>query len=214
MSSILLSLAGGIGIYLVFDALTSPPSPARSGHAGWRVRSSEWLRQAGLLGVSAGQFAAVAFAGAAVVGFVVLGFSRSWAVAGAFSLLGGYLPVSAFRTRRRRRQHELRGVWPDAIDNLASGLRAGLSLAEAVGGLAERGPDILRPPFARFAAAYRAGGRFSEALDGLKDELADPVADRVIETLRLAREVGGSELGRLLRTLSAFLREELRVRRE
>ena len=47
--------------------------------------------------------------------------------------------------------------------------------------------------------------------------LADSTADRVVETLRLAREVGGSELGRTLRTLrilSGFLRDELRVRKE
>ena len=36
----------------------------------------------------------------------------------------------------------------------------------------------------------------------------------LVETLRLAREVGGSDLGRLLRTLSAFLREDARTRGE
>lgn len=44
--------------------------------------------------------------------------------------------------------------------------------------------------------------------------LADPTADRVVETLRPAREVGGSELGRTLWILSGFLRDELRVRKE
>jgi tight adherence protein B len=76
------------------------------------------------------------------------------------------------------------------------------------------GTETLRPPFARFADDYRATGRFGTALDRLKDELADPTADRVIEALRLAREVGGSELGRMLRTLSGFLRDEQRVRKE
>ena len=32
--------------------------------------------------------------------------------------------------------------------------------------------------------------------------MADPVGDRLVESLRIAREVGGSDLGRLLRTLS------------
>ena len=40
------------------------------------------------------------------------------------------------------------------------------------------------------------------------------MADRIVEALRLAREVGGSDLGRLLRTLSAFLREDARTRGE
>jgi tight adherence protein B len=51
-------------------------------------------------------------------------------------------------------------------------------------------------------------------LDALKARLADPVGDRVVETLRLAREVGGTDLGRLLRTLAGFLRDEARVRGE
>jgi tight adherence protein B len=45
--------------------------------------------------------------------------------------------------------------------------------------LALRGPEPLRPAFARFSAAYRASGRFGECLDALKDDLADPVGDRV-----------------------------------
>ena len=44
--------------------------------------------------------------------------------------------------------------------------------------------------------------------------LADPVADRVIASLRIARDVGGSDLGRVLRTLSTLLREDARMRGE
>ena len=93
-------------------------------------------------------------------------------------------------------------------------MRAGLSLPEPVAGRAERGPQPLRAPLARFADDYHATGRFGAALDRLKDELADPTADRVVEALRLAREVGGSELGPTLRILSGFLRDELRVRKD
>ena len=57
-------------------------------------------------------------------------------------------------------------------------------------------------------------GRFGESLDRLKERLADPVGDRVVEGLRVAREVGGGELGRLLRNLSGYLREDVRTRGE
>jgi tight adherence protein B len=89
-----------------------------------------------------------------------------------------------------------------------------MSLAEGLGALAERGPAELRPAFARFGAAYRASGRFGDCLDSLKDDLADPVGDRVCETLRVAREVGGSDLGTVLRTLSELLRSDARTRSE
>ena len=77
-----------------------------------------------------------------------------------------------------------------------------------------RGPEALRRPFERFAVDYRASGRFVECLDRLKVALSDPVGDRIVESLRVAREVGGTDLGRLLRTLSAFLREDARTRAE
>ena len=74
----------------------------------------------------------------------------------------------------------------------------------------------LRRPrdFERFAGDYRATGQFLPALDALKEELADPVADNIIESLRVTREVGGTDLGRLLGTLSEFLRENSRTRSE
>jgi tight adherence protein B len=137
-----------------------------------------------------------------VAGLVLLGATGSPWLGLAFAGLAGALPLLLLRARGRRRVRELRTVWPEAIDNLASAVLAG------------RGPDPLRPPFARFADAYHASGRFDAALDRLKADLADPTADRVVEALRLAREVGGSELGRTLRTLSGFLRDELRVRSE
>jgi tight adherence protein B len=137
---------------------------------------------------------------------VVLGVATGLMVAG--------LPVAWVRHLQRRRQAELRAVWPDAIEHLASGVRAGLSLPEAVGQLGQGGPVNLRWAFAAFDADYRSSGRFADSLDLLKERLADPIGDRVVETLRLAREVGGSDLGRLLRTLATFLRDEGRVRGE
>src|SRR4029453_9592729 len=92
---------------------------------------------------------------------------------------------------RKRRGLDLREVWPHAIDNLASAVRAGLPLPEALAGLGERGPQALRPAFRAFGSDDRATGRFDHSRDRLKLALADPVADRVCETLRLVRDVGG-----------------------
>ena len=89
-----------------------------------------------------------------------------------------------------------------------------MALPDAVAALADRGPGPLRPSFARFAADHRVSGSFGNCLDRLKTDLSDPVGDRVVEALRLARDVGGTELGSLLRTLSAVLREDARTRAE
>ncbi|MGA9749837.1 MAG: type II secretion system F family protein, partial [Nocardioides sp.] len=105
-------------------------------------------------------------------------------------------------------------VWPEAVDNLASAVRAGLALPEALSALGRRGPEPLRPHFDAFARDYQLTGRFGESLDRLKVRLADPVGDRVVEGLRVAREVGGGELGGVLRNLSGYLRDDARTRSE
>jgi tight adherence protein B len=128
--------------------------------------------------------------------------------------MAGYLPLAMLAGRARRRQRELADVWPEAVDNLASAVRAGLSLAEALTQLGHRGPEPLREPFLAFGADYQVTGRFGDSLDRLKVRLSDPVGDRVVEGLRIAREVGGGELGSLLRNLSGFLREDARTRSE
>jgi tight adherence protein B len=122
--------------------------------------------------------------------------------------------VASCADRARQRRVELRELWPEVVDNIASAIRAGMSLPEALAQVGVRGPVQLRRPFQRFGEDYRATGRFAQSLDRLKASLADPTGDRIVESLRLAREVGGTDLGRLLRTLSGFLREDARTRAE
>ena len=205
-----LGLLAGTGLLLVWLAVTSP-APARPARPG-RLRTL--LDSAGLGSTSVGGFLAVAAVSGVVAFLAVQLLSRTVTVAAAFGLLGAYLPVTLVAGRARRRQRELAEVWPEAVDNLASAVRAGLSLPEALGALGERGPEPLRPAFRAFATDYQLTGRFGECLDRLKDRLADPVGDRVVEGLRIAREVGGGELGALLRNLSTFLRDHARTRAE
>jgi tight adherence protein B len=172
------------------------------------------LAEAGLTGINPAQLLALQFALGVVVLIIVLLTTRTVTVSLIFALFGFVVPLAQVRRLAARRRADLREVWPEVVDNLASAVRAGLSLPEALSALATRGPDVLRPPFARFAAEYRSSGRFGACLDRLKDDLADPVGDRIVETLRVAREVGGSDLGRVLRTLASFLREDARARAE
>lgn len=211
MSGLLVGLGVGLGLLL----LTRAGAPRRPrGSASRRARTAELLVQAGYPAVSPAQLYGLS-AGCTLAGFILAaGASRSAPIGLAFAAFAGYAPWALVRMRRRRRAVELRELWPDVVDHLASAVRAGLSLPEALAALAGRGPEALRPAFAAFGDDYRATGRFGDCLDRLKAALADPVADRLVEALRLAREVGGTDLGRLLRTLSQFLREDARTRAE
>ncbi len=162
------------------------------------------LTSAGLVGASVGSAVVVAAAALIVTAVPMVAL-----LAGAAS---ASVPVVLLRRRIVQQGKARQDSWPDTVDQLASAVRAGLALPEAVGDLARRGPEPLRMSFAEFEAEYRATGSFPRALDALQDALADPVADRVCASLRIARDVGGSDLGHVLRTLSALLREDLRTR--
>jgi tight adherence protein B len=208
----LVGLGVGIGLVLVLSAFFVPrgsePRPAVAG------RAAGLLARAGLGQVSPTGFVTLCVVCGAVALLVVEGVSGTPPVAVAFGLMGAWAPVAVVRGRALRRQRELAEVWPEAVDNLVSAVRAGMSLPDALAALGVRGPEPLREAFDRFALDYQVTGRFGDSLDRLKERLADPVGDRVVEGLRVAREVGGGELGRLLRNLSAYLREDARTRSE
>lgn len=208
----LVGLGFGIGLLLIWAAFSVPRRPRPEERRPGRLQQR--LVRAGLGSVAPRRFVALCLTCSAAVFAVIQVISGAPPVAMAFGLLAGYLPVAIVGVRVTRRQRELAVVWPEAVDNLASAVRAGLSLPEALGALATRGPEPLRPAFESFALDYQVSGRFTDALDRLKANLADPVGDRVVEALRIAREVGGGDLGRLLRSLSAYLRDDARTRSE
>lgn len=212
----LVGLCAGVGLLLILDALTRPArtSPAERTATRRRAPLRELLQRAGLSGLSPARLVGVSAASAAVTLIIVTALTGSVVVAAAFVPVAAYVPVGLVRRRVAVRDRELREAWPEAVDVLVSGVRAGLSLPEAVAQLGKRGPEVLRPAFRTFGLDYQASGNFGACCDRLADALADPVGDRVVETLRLARDVGGTDLGRLLRTLSAYLREDARTRAE
>ncbi len=215
MRGALLGLLLGVGLACIWWSFWPAPQRPTTGRAvTWWARLEDDVVMAGLSRWGPRSVLAGCLVAAMAVLVVAYAATRVPAFAVAFALMAGAAPVAYVRSRARSRRVAQRDVWPDVVDHVASAVRAGMALPEALCQLADRGPAELREPFAAFAHDYQASGRFSESLDRLKARLADPVADRLIEALRLAREVGGSDLGRVLRTLSTFLREDGRSRAE
>lgn len=208
----LIGLLLGIGILLIWQGLTRRPRPPRPHARIDRLRDE--LLQAGLTDITPRQLIALQALSTLLV--FLLGFilTRSLSVSMIFAAFASAIPRLLVARLRHRRQSDLRELWPEVVDNLTSGVRAGLSLPEALSAVGIRGPEPLRAPFRRFGTDYRTTGKFNDSLDRLKTALADPVGDRVCESMRVAREVGGTDLGRLLTTLSSFLRDDARTRAE
>lgn len=152
--------------------------------------------------------------GAVVAGAIAWLLAQNLALVLVAAGVAGAAPTLWVRARRARTLRARRAMWPDVCDLLIASVRSGMSLPDSVASLAESAPAELRPAFATFARDVAASGHFDSAALHLKDTLADPIADRIIESLRMARQVGGTELTSILRSLSASVRAETAVRAE
>ncbi|MBW3068232.1 MULTISPECIES: type II secretion system F family protein [unclassified Actinomyces] len=204
-------LLGGIGMVLVWLALTTEPPKWRSER---QRHLADLLVQAGVGRTSPALFIVGSLVLGVMVTLLFLGVSRAWPIAAAFGTIAASAPLLIVSSRARTRRTNLREVWPEAVDTLVSGVRAGMSLPEALTNLGERGPEAIREEFRAFGVDYATSARFDQSLDRLKARFADPVADRIVEALRLAHEVGGTDLTALLSALSRMLREDMRTRGE
>ena len=149
-------------------------------------------------------------------------------IIGVLFSIGGILLWGAIREPNQFRWHKSKrysgafvkntklpsDVWPHVVDDLASAIRAGLSLPQAVIELTNTGPEQLRPVFQLCRDQYQATGDFNTGLSLIAENLKDPQADKFVSVLQIAHEVGGADLGILLRTLSEVMREELVLRGE
>ena len=212
--SVLLGATLGVGLLLVASTWLWPRRADAPPRAARRSSVADELALAGIPGVPVGAVVVVAI----VLGIVAAALAQAifavpvlTAVAG---LLGALLVAFVIRARANRRRAVNRTIWPDVVDHLVASVRAGMSLPDSIGALAELGPAATRPAFAAFDDEFRRTGDFGSAVDSLKARLADPVSDRILETLRMAREVGGTDVTAVLRGLSTYLREDATLRAE
>jgi tight adherence protein B len=212
--SIAWGLLLGIGLLLAASPILWPGSESEPARASATARAREVLVQAGMGRVGLGTIAVVSIVLGVAAAALVFALVPVVAVAGAAGILVLCLPAAVVVWRARAQRRATRVVWPDVVDHLVSAVRSGLALPDSVVTLAHSGPPVIRAAFADFERDYRMTGGFADSLDRLKDRLADPVADRIIETLRMSREVGGNELTTVLRNLAAYLRQEAAIRSE
>ncbi|MET4781766.1 type II secretion system F family protein [Glaciihabitans sp. UYNi722] len=214
--TLLVGLVLGFGLVLCASPFLWPASAARVQKPNlWPVdRLRERLAQAGLGSVSVPALVVVSILAAIVAVGVTFALVPVVAIALIAGIVALALPMSIVGWRARTRRRAARVLWPDVVDHLVSAVRSGLALPDSVVTLAHTGPTPTREAFAGFEREYRATGNFALCIDGLKSRLADPVADRILETLRMSREVGGSELTTVLRNLATYLRQEAAIRSE
>jgi tight adherence protein B len=218
--AVALALVAGLGVFYVFTSVALDwrglglgPAVARSGPR--RSPGRDWLAQAGLSDVDRGEFAGVV-ATLGVVGALV-GYVLFAGVLPAL-MIGGFAastPVAGYRHRRQARRRAAQDGWPRMIEEirLLTG-SVGRSIPQALFEVGRHGPDELRPAFAAAHREWLLSTDFSRTVDVLKVQLADPTADATLETLLIAHELGGADVGRRLEALAEDRRRDAHDRKD
>ena len=208
----LAALCAGIFAYFAVGYMTGYAPELR-----WRASSKSsqlagrqlWLIQAGL-NITPARFWLVSL----VVGLLTLGIasgiSQTFWVALPPAIVATLLPHWYYERKRIQRLSAVKNAWPDGLRHLVASVRSGMSLPVALEDLAVNGPTALREALARFPTLARVFG-VPAALEAVRDELADPTTDRVVEVLLVAHERGGAIVPEILQDLGESTTRDLRT---
>jgi tight adherence protein B len=207
------------------DPTTAPPTSALAGAsaaAGAAVERVLARRGRVASGAAALERAGVAMA----LPDVVLLVGLATLVLGALGLLlGGVLlalgcavaaPLGArllVRVRTSRRQAAFADQLDDALQLMASSLRAGHSLLRAVDSVSAEAAAPTCEEFARIVNETRVGRDLGDALDEVAERMASDDFRWTAQAIAIHREVGGN-LAEVLDTVGHTIRERNAIRRQ
>ena len=150
----------------------------------------------------------------AVLTFVLLTAvtqSLIWGIAGAaFVLVGSLLFVNNVAARQRKK---FETQLPDTLNLLATSLRAGYSLLQAVEAVGEQAPDPTRREFGRAMAEIRLGRQMDDAMSDIAERMDSRDFEWAVLAIEIQREVGGN-LAEVLQTTAETMVQRNRLRRE
>lgn len=211
-------VALGVGLWLAVESLfwgsaDATPAPLqRPSRVLGKVRSL--LAEAGHPKVDPVVFLVTVLVLAAGVGVMVVAIVPIpvlSVLSSAAMVLAGF---AYLRQQREARFHRLQQAWPGVIDHLRAGIRSGSDVTAAVMALPDTLPSEINRPVWEFRHNIRRGYDTDQALSELSSRLANPVGDRVCEVLRMAHEVGGTDLPTVLLQLQQSVRSDIAVRED
>jgi len=131
-------------------------------------------------------------------------------VAAALVIVGSLVFVNQVAARTRKR---FETQLPDTLNLLATSLRAGYSLLQAVEAVGEEAPEPTRREFGRAMAEIRLGRPINDALDDIAERMSSQDFEWTVMAIGIQREVGGN-LAEVLQTTSETMVQRNRLRRE
>jgi tight adherence protein B len=151
---------------------------------------------------------------AAVVVFIlVLSATSTALLAVATAALAASLPVLYVRRAGRKRLAVFEEQFPEAIDLIARGLRAGHALTTTLQLVGDEVPDPVGAEFRLLFEQQNYGMSFTDALKAFARRVPMIDARFFVTALLTQREMGGN-LSEVLDNLAAVIRERFRVKRQ
>jgi len=148
-----------------------------------------------------------------VLGFVGYAVTESVIAVILGMAAGAFLPHTLIRHLRRRRLRRLEEQLVGGIQTLASGVRAGLNLAQSMALVARDGPAPLRQEFRHLMNEYEYGVSLDEAMRNAADRVGSSDFRLLFAALQAHRERGG-DLGETLDRIAGSIREIQRLEKQ
>jgi len=148
----------------------------------------------------------------AVVLLAIMGYLLAGSLLGAVfgGAVGVALPSVVLRLLQRRRIGRLESQLVGSIQTLASGVRAGLNLIQAMELLAKDGPIPLRQEFAHLLREYNYGVALEDAMNSAVTRIGSTDFRLLFAALLMHRQRGG-DLGVTLDRIAESIREIQRL---
>jgi tight adherence protein B len=213
--SILTGLVAGIFVYLLLAVVTgNMPNRfsnvmERKQRQSRREKMQSWLNQSGV-GVTPVQFWSISVGILFSTFVIVYVVTQVFFIALAPAVMVGLLPRAYFANKRSKINEKRLQAWPDALRTLIASIASSQSLHQALKGLSFGGPVPLRPVFKKYSQLSQALDQKS-ALEVVKEDLADPMSDRIIEILISATEAGPAVVLDILRDLAQSCTHDLQL---
>ena len=213
MTLVLALAAGGVIGWGAWLAVTPPGQPPTS-PARWAAPFRLVLTEAGWGHLHPASVVAVGVCGAVIVGALVMAVIPLPVVGVIAAVACGLVAYGSLLRARAKRYQRLRVAWPGVIDHIRAGIRSGSDVVGSLMALPDTLPQDITEGLALFRDDIRLGMNADSALLELGGRFADPVGDRIVEVLRMAHAVGGTDLPGVLSSLQHSVREDIAVRED
>ena len=143
----------------------------------------------------------------AFMGIVISITTKVFVIAPVSLALAILLPGILLKQRKIKMQDQKMQQWTLLIDDLTSGVRAGLTIGEALAQALQNCEEPLRSDFQEAILEINRSGQASKVISILKNQITDAVGVATLKLLQVVLKTGANDLATSLSILSNSSRE-------